>query len=139
MRNITLLIGLCLLWSCTSSTPTEMDQAAETTSFQVLTRGEVIDLAPHVKLDTITVFDFYADWCLPCAKLDHSLKDMKKIYGDGLTVHKLDIVKWGSDLTNHFKINDLPYLIVYDRDGKLVTQGPSIQVFPKLMEVLNKK
>ena len=106
--------------------------------FKVLSKGEPVDLATHAQAGVVTVFDFYADWCPPCKKLDKSLVGLKKTYGERLVVYKLDIVNWESALTKQQQIKDLPYLAVYDTDQKPLTSGPSNQVLPKLIAALNR-
>ena len=130
-----LLVALALLTACGSRNQ-PADKAP--VDLEVLTHGKVIDLDPHVRTGTITVFDFYADWCPPCVKLNRGLKDMKRIYGDRLTIYKLDLVAWDSELAVHYQIKDLPHLKVYGPDGQLAAEGPSVQVMPQLMELLNK-
>lgn len=106
--------------------------------FEIISHGEVVDLTQHLSEKGYTVFDFYADWCPPCKKLNASLVDLKKIYGDRMTVRKMDIVDWKSEMAAHFQIRDLPYLIVYDREKTLVAEGPSKDVLPRLIGMLNK-
>ena len=86
----------------------------------------------------MTVFDFYADWCPPCKVLNASLIDLKKTYGGRLTVIKLDLVSFDSDLAEAFAIKDLPYLIVYNERSELIQRGPSNQVLPELVRHMNR-
>ncbi len=131
----TLLFVLCI--SVISCSQAEQEKAKnESHEFKVLTKGEVVDLIPHVSADAYTVFDFYADWCPPCIKLNKSLVDLKGVYGDKVEIYKLDIVNWDSELAKHFEIKDLPYLIVYNK-GELMKKGPSNQVLPDLIRGLN--
>ena len=111
--------------------------AKQTTDFQVISQGEVVDFEPYLEADRLTVFDFYADWCAPCKKLDKSLAALKDVYGDRLEVYKLDLVDWQSELAKHHKIKDLPYLIVYDEQKQLWRQGPSNTVLSELVKNLN--
>lgn len=138
-RLVRLLIVLSLslaMLACGSGDGPPTDSSK--IEFEVLTRGEVVDMAPYIKTGTITVFDFYADWCPPCIKLNRSLKDMKGVYGDRITIYKLDLVSWESALAAHHGIKDLPYLMIYGNDGKLLTKGPSIESLPKLLAELDK-
>ena len=130
-----LILVLCfVLVSCTDG-PSKEPQAP--VDFQVLSKGEVVDLMPHVKPGIITVFDFYADWCPPCKKLDKSLVSLKQTYGERVEIYKLDVVSWESDLVKHHGIKDLPYLTVYDAQQKMLKTGPSNQVLPVLIAALN--
>ena len=106
--------------------------------FEVISSGEPLELAQHVRVGKVTVFDFYADWCPPCKRLDKSLADLKRVHGDRLEVFKLDLVKWDSKLAQAQQIKDLPYLVVYDDQGRLFQRGASKNVLPQLLELLSK-
>jgi thiol-disulfide isomerase/thioredoxin len=83
--------------------------------------GEAVELEPHLAPGKVTVFDFYAIWCEPCRAVD---EHMKTVLGehDDVALRKLDIVDWDSEAAKkHMKTAaELPYLIVYGRDGKQV-------------------
>jgi len=132
--RLCVLIGLLGLLGCTGSA----DRAgAELIELPVITTGEMIDLAPYLEEGRVTVFDFYADWCPPCVKLDQSLLDMQKLYGDRLAVYKLDLVSWDSELARGFGIKDLPYLIVYGRDKRQRYSGQANLFMTDLVKILN--
>ena len=80
---------------------------------KISTKGETIELASHVVPGKVTVVDFYAEWCEPCRKVDEH---------HDIALRKVDIVDWGSQVAQqHMKsVPSLPYLIVYDRNGKQV-------------------
>ena len=69
----------------------------------------------------VTVFDFYADWCAPCQKVDRHVYGLLQQDAQ-LAVRKLNVVSWESALARHHLagVAGLPYLRVYGRDGKLV-------------------
>ena len=137
MVRLVFLAGLAaLLINCNPAGSGQTSSDATGWS-EVIAHGEVVDLAPHISTGRVTVFDFYADWCAPCKHLDRSLADMKAVYGDRLVIFKLDLVSWESALAEHFQIRDLPYLMVYDRQGELMGQGPSNQLMPRLVTLLN--
>lgn len=82
---------------------------------------DVADLAAHVVAGKVTVFDFHADWCAPCRKVD------RHVYGllgqrQDIAVRKLNIVSWDSPLAQRYLTNvpSMPFLVVHGRDGKLV-------------------
>jgi len=127
-----LVLGLMACGKEQGPKPTTQD-----VTFEVLSKGAVVDLESHVEQGRITVFDFYADWCAPCKKLERSLKDLKRVYGDRLEVYQLDLVSWDSELAKHHGIKDLPYLMVYTEEGELLKAGPSNQVLPELVKRLN--
>jgi thiol-disulfide isomerase/thioredoxin len=88
----------------------------------VSNQGEdVPDLAPHAALGKATIFDFYADWCAPCRKIDLHVFGLLKDRAD-LALRKLNVVSWETPLAKRYlkDVESLPYLMVYDRKGKLI-------------------
>ncbi|MCA1663542.1 MAG: thioredoxin family protein [Myxococcales bacterium] len=76
-------------------------------------------LDPHVVRGKVTIFDFYADWCGPCRKVDAHVFELLESRSD-VAYRKLDIVSWESPLAKHYLADapSLPYVIVYGKDGK---------------------
>jgi thiol-disulfide isomerase/thioredoxin len=81
---------------------------------------DVPDLDAHAVKGKVTVFDFYAEWCAACRKVDGHM--YKKIAGGDSAVayRKLNIVEWESALGQRYlkEVPSLPFLVVYGRDGK---------------------
>lgn len=132
----TIIFAVCLAAVSCNNGGGEGHAEKEDHQFQILSKGTVVDLQPHVSSDAVTVFDFYAEWCAPCKKLNKSLIDLKKVYGDKIHVYKLDIMNWDSELAKHHNIKDLPYLIVYNK-GELMKKGPSNEVLPEMIRTLS--
>jgi thiol-disulfide isomerase/thioredoxin len=68
----------------------------------------------------ITVFDFYADWCAACRKVDgHVFKRFVK-NDTTLAYRKINVVSWESPVAQRYlkDVPSLPLLVVYGRDGK---------------------
>lgn len=84
-------------------------------------RGEdVPSLDEHVVRGKVTVFEFYADWCAACRKVDGYI--YKRI-ADGdttLAYRKINIVSWESPVGKRYmsKVPSLPLIVVYGKDGK---------------------
>jgi|GEM_PF-609926 len=82
---------------------------------------DVENLAPHAVTGKVTVFDFYAEWCAACRKVDGHV--YKRIAGGDTTLayRKLDIREWDSPLGKRYLRNvpSLPFVVVYGRDGRL--------------------
>jgi thiol-disulfide isomerase/thioredoxin len=135
MRYLVIISLAIALIGCGSNDSGSSQSAA--VQFEVITKGEPVELMEYVASNGITVFDFYADWCAPCKQVDKSLSSLKGTYGDKLQVYKLDLVNWESNLAKHHNIKHLPYLIVYDGNGEELYNGPANIVLPDLVRALN--
>ena len=84
---------------------------------------DVGDLAEHVELGKVTVFDFSAYWCEPCRVLEEHLQAESERRPD-LAHRKLDIGERDSALAKRYLTNDaeLPYVIVFGKDGREVAK-----------------
>jgi thiol-disulfide isomerase/thioredoxin len=82
-------------------------------------QGEAVDLESHLAPGKVTVIDFYAEWCKPCREVDEHMTAVLAAHDD-IALRKVDIVDWDSEVAQqHMKsVPNLPYLIVYGRDGK---------------------
>ena len=93
----------------------------EGTDFAVVTDngGAVRPLEELRVQGKYTVFDYYADWCGPCAKIDKQLREIVVTRKD-LAVRKLNVVNFNSDLAKQLgrKLRGLPYVVVFSPDGK---------------------
>ena len=81
---------------------------------------DVPSLDAHAAPGKVTVFDFYADWCAACRKVDgHVYKRIAN--GDrSLAYRKLNIVEWESALGQRYlrDVPSLPFIVVYGKDGQ---------------------
>ena len=85
-------------------------------------QGEAVGpLADRAVKGKVTVFDFYADWCEPCRKVDLFLYAAVNQRPE-LAVRKLNVVSWETPLAaEHMKdVPTLPHLVVLGRDGRQV-------------------
>lgn len=65
---------------------------------------------------SITVKDFYADWCGPCKTQDAILEEIEEDWGDAFDVEKVDVDQ-AVDLANEYQVRSLPTLVVENDDG----------------------
>jgi thiol-disulfide isomerase/thioredoxin len=82
---------------------------------------DVPSLAEHAVAGKFTVFDFYADWCVPCRAIDQHVYALLQRRTD-IAVRKLNVVSWDTPLAKRHlaRVPALPYLVVYGREGKVV-------------------
>jgi len=65
---------------------------------------------------TVTLKDFYADWCGPCKTQDPILEDLKDEWGDRFELEKVNVDEQ-QDVANEYQVRSLPTLIVENDDG----------------------
>lgn len=87
-----------------------------------LSRGgeDVPELDAHAVKGKVTVFDFYAEWCNACRKVDGHVYRRLADGDAALAYRKLNIGEWESPLGKRYlsTVESLPFLVVYGRDGK---------------------
>src|SRR5215469_6939355 len=86
---------------------------------EVISHGAQVDINQHLALGNVTVLEFYADWCGPCRMLSPSLEQMVQTDPE-VALRKIDIVRWGTPVSQQFGIHSVPQVNVYNRTGGLV-------------------
>ena len=93
--------------------------------------GQPIDVKKFVKPGQTTVIDFYSKSCAPCMKLAPMLDAMASRRPKTQVV-KLNIdrpgaqgIDFDSPLAKQYKIEGVPFLMVFDESGSLKAQGQS--------------
>ncbi|WP_159902977.1 thioredoxin domain-containing protein [Salinirussus salinus] len=79
---------------------------------------------------TVTLKDFYADWCGPCKTQDPILEDLEEEYED-VSFEKINVDEQ-QDVANEYQVRSLPTLIIENEDGIVerfvgVTQAEDIE------------
>lgn len=85
----------------------------------ISTMGEdVAALAGHAVPGKVTVFDFYAAWCVSCRDLELRLHELVTTRSD-VAVRKLNVMTWDSPVATRYlkTVPALPYVLVYDKTG----------------------
>lgn len=90
---------------------------------------DVPSLEAHLVPGKVTVFDFYADWCAPCRKIDAHVFALLGKRND-IAVRKLNVVSWETPVAaRHLKnVEELPYVVVYGKNGALVSRITGLDI-----------
>jgi thioredoxin 1 len=65
---------------------------------------------------TVTLKDFYADWCGPCKTQDPILEDLEDEFGDSVNFEKIDVDE-NEDVANEYQVRSIPTIVVENDDG----------------------
>lgn len=83
--------------------------------------GEAVGaLEAHAVKGKITVFDFYADWCAPCRKVDLFMYGVLAKRSD-VALRKLNVISWETPLAREqlADASSLPHLVIAGPDGQV--------------------
>jgi thioredoxin len=110
--NVYELMGGLMKWSAANlplTTDSSVKKVAgmDLASFKELTKG-----------DKIVLVDFYADWCLPCKKMEPFLNEIANEKKDKVTLIRINADEQ-SELCKSLKIDALPYLQLYKSEELL--------------------
>ncbi|WP_225333207.1 thioredoxin family protein [Halomicrobium urmianum] len=64
---------------------------------------------------SVTLKDFYADWCGPCKTQDPILEELEEDWPD-VDFEKVDVDE-EQDVANEYQVRSLPTLVVENDDG----------------------
>ncbi len=105
----------------------EMSQPpAPAADIRIITHGDEVDLGAHVVRGKYTVFDFYAPWCPPCRIIGPALERLAERRSASVALRKVDIVDWTMPVATQYRIESLPYLVLYDQEGRRMAQGDDV-------------
>ncbi|WP_083858588.1 thioredoxin family protein [Natrialba chahannaoensis] len=65
---------------------------------------------------TVTLKDFYADWCGPCKTQDPILEELEDDWDGRFEVEKVNVDEQ-QDVANEYQVRSLPTLIIENDDG----------------------
>ena len=80
---------------------------------------------------TVTLKDFYADWCGPCKTQDPILEEIVEDWGERVQFEKIDVDE-NQDVANEYQVRSIPTVVVENDDGVVerfvgVTQREDIE------------
>ena len=65
---------------------------------------------------TVTLKDFYADWCGPCKTQDPILEELEDDWEGRFEVEKINVDE-EQDVANEYQVRSLPTLVIENDDG----------------------
>ncbi len=125
-RKVVLVAGGLVLAGAAVAELTLSQRPSMPADVRVITHGEEVDLAAHAVRGKYTVFDFYAPWCPPCRVLGPALERLAARRPEALAVRKVDIVDWTMPVATQHGIEALPYLVLYDQQGRRMAEGEDV-------------
>lgn len=90
-----------------------------------------------IKGNTPVLVDFYADWCGPCKMMPPILKEVKKKFGDSLTIIKIDTEK-NPDIAIRYNVRGIPNMILFYK-GNILWQQAGVMQAPQLESIIKQK
>jgi copper chaperone CopZ len=97
------------------------DEIVKTLDIIEYNDGRRVDVASLMAAGKITIVDFYGEWCGPCRVLETRLQHLMR-GKKNLALRRVDIGKWDNEAakqaTREFHAEALPYIRVYDANGK---------------------
>ncbi len=65
---------------------------------------------------TVTLKDFYADWCGPCKTQDPILEELEEEWGERVDFEKIDVDE-EQDTANEYQVRSIPTIVIENDDG----------------------
>ena len=65
---------------------------------------------------TVTLKDFYADWCGPCKTQDPILEELQEEWDDRVDFEKIDVDE-EQDTANEYQVRSIPTIVIENDDG----------------------
>ena len=85
--------------------------------------------------DKIVLVDFYAEWCLPCKKMEPYLKEISKDMADRVLVTRINVDEHPA-LFNSLKLDAVPVLQIY-KSNKLIWEHKGFIAKEEVLKELN--
>lgn len=124
------------IFSCDKSDDTKKPNETNADT-SVPYEGKNVLLKDLVAKGSITIIDFYAEWCGGCMILLPQLEELPRKY-ENIVLRKVDLTDRREDLERILKTfgeEYVPYIRIYDSDGKLI-KAFSVSKIEEVEEVI---
>ena len=130
MKSMTWCLALLILSSSAGAEQLPVVEKNSTAPIgQIGKPGQPIDVKPYAVPGKTTVFDFNSPYCGPCRRMAAELEKIVKRRHD-IVVRSILIdrpgskgIDFGSPIAEQYKLQGIPYFIIYDGKGKQVADG----------------
>lgn len=122
---VLILVGGALGYAAFLASGSRAEPEPAAGDYQVVSRGDTVDLAAVAVKGKYTLYDFYADWCAPCRSLDPQLRELAASH-DNVAIRKIDIVDWTTPVVAQHQVQALPFMILLDPEGRRVAAGDEV-------------
>lgn len=93
-------------------------------------------LKEKIASTTLTIVDFYADWCGPCKQLSPILDEIESEGGEGYEIYKVNVEdEEFQEFASSFKISSIPTVLFF-KEGKVVHQFIGLQDKGSIKEMI---
>ena len=116
------------------------DSVRATLDIAPASNGEKIEIAKTLVPGKVTLIDYWASWCGPCHLLDVRLQYLARA-NPKLAVRRVNVAKFdnaaGEQAISEFRLRAIPYVRVYDAQGKFVGDDTGGS-WEKILELVEK-
>ena len=84
--------------------------------------GEDFDFSSYLKQGRVSIAYFYADWCPACREISPVLARINRD-DPNTQVLFLNIGEWNTPIADRYRVNSVPFLRVYDKNGYFIAEG----------------
>ena len=86
--------------------------------------------------DTVSVVDFWAEWCGPCRMIAPVIEELANDYGEKVLVGKVDVDS-NPEVSMEYGVRSIPTILII-KNGKVVDKHVGVATKDALADKINK-